>query len=70
MRVYYLPDAKNVFDPDAPAYRAQVQRDLSFNVLSAGVWGTYRHLLIDNPVNDQIQVSFTPYYHRQLALVH
>ncbi|KAI8423484.1 hypothetical protein MSG28_012600 [Choristoneura fumiferana] len=57
LRVYYLPDAKDVFDPDSPAYRAQIQQDLSFNVLRAGIWGTYRHLLVDNPVHEQTQVE-------------
>ncbi|KAI8423475.1 hypothetical protein MSG28_012596 [Choristoneura fumiferana] len=57
LRIYYLPNAKDVFDPVAPAYRAQVQLDLTFNVLHNGIWGTYRHLLLDDPDNTQLQVE-------------
>lgn len=58
LRVYYLPNAKEMFDPVAPAYSAQVQLDLTFNVLRNGIWGTYRHLLLDDPDNTQLQVLF------------
>ncbi|XP_050549365.1 fatty acid synthase [Spodoptera frugiperda] len=44
LRCYYLPGAREPFRPDAPAYAAQVERDMAFNVLRAGVWGSYRHL--------------------------
>ncbi|XP_063535514.1 fatty acid synthase [Cydia strobilella] len=57
LRLYYLPGAKDVFNPDAPAYKAQVQRDLAFNVLRAGVWGTFRHLLLDDTTEAQLQVE-------------
>ncbi|KAI8423490.1 hypothetical protein MSG28_012604, partial [Choristoneura fumiferana] len=57
LRVYYLPGAKDDFDPDAPALYAQVQLDLTFNVLRAGIWGTYRHFLLDDPANMQLQVE-------------
>ncbi|KAI8425437.1 hypothetical protein MSG28_007182 [Choristoneura fumiferana] len=57
MRVYYLPNAKDVFDPAAPAYYAQVQLDLTFNVLRAGIWGTYRHLRLEDPANRQVQME-------------
>ncbi|KAI8423492.1 hypothetical protein MSG28_012606 [Choristoneura fumiferana] len=57
LRVYYLPGAKADFDPDAPALYAQVQLDLTFNVLRAGIWGTYRHFLLDDPANMQLQVE-------------
>ncbi|CAG9793616.1 unnamed protein product [Diatraea saccharalis] len=48
VRVYYLPDAQEPFDPKAPAYAAQVQKDLFCNVLRAGVWGAYCHLPLLN----------------------
>ncbi|XP_061706492.1 fatty acid synthase-like [Cydia pomonella] len=60
LRVYYLPDATYAFAADAPAYRAQVQRDLAFNVLRAGVWGTYRHLPLEDtaPVQRQVEHAY------------
>ncbi|XP_063616349.1 fatty acid synthase-like [Cydia splendana] len=42
LRVYYLPGGV-AFDPAASMYCAQVQLDLTVNVLRAGVWGTFRH---------------------------
>lgn len=56
LRVYYLPSGKDVFDPAAPAYQAQVQLDLTLNVLRSGIWGTYRHFLLNDPANRQVQV--------------
>ncbi|XP_048000881.1 fatty acid synthase-like [Leguminivora glycinivorella] len=47
LRVYYIPESKESFNPDAPAFKKQVQRDLAFNVLQNGVWGTYRHLALE-----------------------
>ncbi|XP_063382180.1 fatty acid synthase-like [Cydia fagiglandana] len=57
LRVYYLPEAAYPFDPDASAYSAQVRRDLAFNVLRAGVWGTYRHLPLDDPTQNKQEVE-------------
>lgn len=64
LRVYYLPGPKDVFDPDAPKYRAQVQLDRSINVLRAGVWGSFCHLLLDDLNTSQHQVSRA--YHRAI----
>ncbi|XP_061706554.1 fatty acid synthase-like [Cydia pomonella] len=60
LRVYYLPDAPHAFAADAPAYLAQVRRDLAFNVLRAGVWGTYRHLPLEDtaPVQRQVEHAY------------
>ncbi|XP_061715319.1 fatty acid synthase-like isoform X2 [Cydia pomonella] len=57
LRVYYLPEAAEPFDPDAPAYSAQIRRDLTFNVLRAGIWGTYRHLPLENPTQVKREVE-------------
>ncbi|XP_063391024.1 fatty acid synthase-like [Cydia fagiglandana] len=48
LRVYHVPGAPRAFTADAPPYDAQVQRDLAFNVLRSGVWGTYRHLPLEH----------------------
>ncbi|XP_063632471.1 fatty acid synthase-like [Cydia splendana] len=48
LRVYHVPGAPHAFTADAPAYDAQVRRDLAFNVLRSGVWGTYRHLPLEH----------------------
>ncbi|XP_063380019.1 fatty acid synthase-like [Cydia fagiglandana] len=60
LRVYYLPDAPHAFAVDAPAYRAQVRRDLAFNVLRSGVWGTYRHLPLEDtaPIQRQVEHAY------------
>ncbi|XP_063530101.1 fatty acid synthase-like [Cydia strobilella] len=60
LRVYYLPDAPHAFAADAPAYCAQVRCDLAFNVLRAGVWGTYRHLPLEDtaPVQRQVEHAY------------
>ncbi|XP_047993204.1 fatty acid synthase-like [Leguminivora glycinivorella] len=57
LRVYYLPEATDQFDPDAPPYKAQIRQDLAFNVLRAGVWGTYRHLPLDDPTQVKQEVE-------------
>lgn len=57
LRVFYLPNAKEPFAPDAPAYAAQVRRDLAVNVLRAGVWGSYRHLPLSDTADAQLQVE-------------
>ncbi|CAH2091553.1 unnamed protein product [Euphydryas editha] len=57
LRVYYLPNAKEPFSPDAPAYAPQVRRDLAVNVLRAGVWGSYRHLPLSDTADAQLQVE-------------
>nr|UEN71130.1 fatty acid synthase 2 [Glyphodes pyloalis] len=57
VRVYLLPDAKEPFDPAAPAYRAQVQKDVVCNVLRSGVWGSYRHLPLADITEAQLQVE-------------
>ncbi|XP_063623054.1 fatty acid synthase-like [Cydia splendana] len=48
LRIYYLPGAQDAFDPEASAYRKPMLRDLAFNVLHKGVWGTFRHLSLDD----------------------
>ncbi|CAH0760904.1 unnamed protein product [Diatraea saccharalis] len=57
VRVYYLPEAREPFDPSAPAYRQQVQKDLVCNVLRAGVWGSYRHLPLADTGEASLQVE-------------
>ncbi|KAJ0178567.1 hypothetical protein K1T71_006390 [Dendrolimus kikuchii] len=57
LRVYYLPGAREEFAPDAVAYRDQVARDLVANALRAGVWGSYRHLLLADSAEAQLQVE-------------
>ncbi|XP_038206276.1 fatty acid synthase-like [Zerene cesonia] len=57
LRTFLLGGAREPFAPDAPAYRAQVQRDLPVNVLRAGVWGSYRHLLLSDASEAQLQVE-------------
>ncbi|CAH2039961.1 unnamed protein product, partial [Iphiclides podalirius] len=57
LRVFYLPDAREPFAPDAPAYAAQVHKDLAVNVLRAGVWGSYRHLQLPDSGELQLQVE-------------
>ncbi|CAK1550869.1 unnamed protein product [Leptosia nina] len=57
LRVYFLPGAREPFRPDAPAYRVQVSKDLAVNVLRAGVWGSYRHLLLSDSAEAQLQVQ-------------
>ncbi|XP_063374586.1 fatty acid synthase-like [Cydia amplana] len=48
IRFYYIPGAQDVFNPDEQVYKAQVEKDLTFNVLKDGVWGTFRHLPLDD----------------------
>ncbi|KAI8426660.1 LOW QUALITY PROTEIN: hypothetical protein MSG28_005429 [Choristoneura fumiferana] len=57
LRVYYLPGAPAAFDPEAAPYRAQAALDLAFNVLRGGVWGTHRHVPLDDPADAQLQVE-------------
>lgn len=57
LRVLYLPDAREPFSPDAPVYAAQLQKDLAVNVLRAGAWGSYRHLLLPDSSELQLQVE-------------
>ncbi|XP_061721884.1 fatty acid synthase-like [Cydia pomonella] len=57
LRVYYLPGAPDAFDPDVPAYEKQVQRDMAFNVLRDGIWGTYRRLPLDDITGTRVQVE-------------
>lgn len=55
LRVYYLPDSKVPFARHAPAFAAQLRKDLAVNVLRAGVWGSYRHLeLVRNDAQLQV----------------
>lgn len=56
LRVYHLPGVKEKFDPEAKAFAAQVKLDLAFNVLRSGVWGCYRHLLLTDVADAQLQV--------------
>nr|QLI61974.1 fatty acid synthetase 2 [Streltzoviella insularis] len=57
LRVYHLPNAREPFSPSAPAYAAQVAKDLAVNVLRAGVWGSYRHLLVGDSTDALLQVE-------------
>ncbi|XP_061378336.1 fatty acid synthase [Danaus plexippus] len=57
LRVYHLPGVKEKFDPEAKAFAAQVKLDLAFNVLRSGVWGCYRHLLLTDVADAQLQVE-------------
>ncbi|XP_026499944.2 fatty acid synthase [Vanessa tameamea] len=57
LRVFFLPNAKEPFAPDAPAYASQVRKDIAVNVLRAGVWGSYRHLPLADTTDAQLQVE-------------
>ncbi|XP_061710593.1 fatty acid synthase-like isoform X2 [Cydia pomonella] len=57
LRVYYLPGALDTFDPEAPVYKEQVRRDLAFNVQRDGIWGTCRHLPLDDIAGTRVQVE-------------
>ncbi|XP_059050695.1 fatty acid synthase-like [Achroia grisella] len=57
LRVFYLPDCREPFQPAAPHFADQLRKDLAVNVLRAGVWGSYRHLLLDDTVKAQLQVE-------------
>ncbi|CAH0729423.1 unnamed protein product, partial [Brenthis ino] len=57
LRVFFLPGAREPFAPDAPAYAAQVAKDLAVNVLRSGVWGSYRHLPLSDTGDAQLQVE-------------
>uniref|UniRef100_A0A336KMM1 CSON007223 protein n=1 Tax=Culicoides sonorensis TaxID=179676 RepID=A0A336KMM1_CULSO len=48
-------DDKNApkFDPELKFYKDQLEKDLKINVYRDGVWGSYRHLLLDP--NDEAQ---------------
>lgn len=59
LRVFYLPGAREPFAPDAPVYAPMVAKDLAVNVLRAGVWGSYRHLLLSDSTEAQLQVRFS-----------
>lgn len=56
VRVFVAPDAP-AFAPTAPAFAAQVRKDCVFNVLRAGVWGTYRHLQLTDINDATLQVT-------------
>nr|QMX41630.1 fatty acid synthase FAS2 [Dioryctria abietella] len=57
VRVFLLPGARDAFAPAAKPYANQVAKDLVCNVLRAGVWGSYRHLLLDDSTEAQLQVE-------------
>ncbi|XP_059050659.1 fatty acid synthase-like [Achroia grisella] len=57
LRVFYLPDCREPFQPAAPHFADQLRKDLAVNVLRAGVWGSYRHLLLDDAAEAQLQVE-------------
>ncbi|RVE51369.1 hypothetical protein evm_003924 [Chilo suppressalis] len=57
VRVYYLPDTCEPFDPSAPTFVAQVQKDLTCNVLHEGVWGSYLHLPLADAGDALLQVE-------------
>ncbi|XP_061709202.1 fatty acid synthase-like isoform X2 [Cydia pomonella] len=56
LRVFYLPGGE-AFDPAAPMYCAQVQLDLTVNVLRVGVWGTFRHQSLGDVNEALLQVE-------------
>lgn len=62
VRAFLLPDAREPFGPAAPAYKAQVQKDLACNVLRGGVWGSYRHIPLADMAEGQLQVGL-PVFH-------
>ncbi|XP_050680853.1 fatty acid synthase-like isoform X2 [Leptidea sinapis] len=57
LRGYLLAATAPRFAPDAPAYAAQVERDLAVNVLRGDRWGSYRHILLDDPTEPTLQVE-------------
>lgn len=57
LRCYFVPGARESFRPDAAPYAAQVRRDLAVNVLRAGVWGSYRHVVLGDAAEAQLQVE-------------
>ncbi|XP_059050662.1 fatty acid synthase-like [Achroia grisella] len=57
LRVFYLPDCREPFQPAAPHFADQLRKDLAVNVLRAGVWGSYRHLLLGDAADARIQVE-------------
>ncbi|XP_053606924.1 fatty acid synthase-like [Plodia interpunctella] len=56
VRVVLAPGARSFALQQAP-YADQLARDLVTNVLRAGVWGSYRHLLLDDSAEAQLQVE-------------
>lgn len=56
LRVYHVPGAA-AFDPAAAPWRAQAALDLAANVRRAGVWGTMRHLPLEDPAAATLQVE-------------
>lgn len=70
LRLYLLPGGAPPFAPDAPAYRAQVRRDLAVNVLRDTLWGSYRHLDLgadDAVLQVRIPTPRSPPSHRYLV---
>ncbi|XP_053612449.1 fatty acid synthase-like [Plodia interpunctella] len=57
VRVYHLPGAEEQFSITSPIYKSQVFKDLASNVLHGNVWGSYRHLLLNDTVEDNVQVE-------------
>ncbi|KAM3957748.1 fatty acid synthase-like [Aphomia sociella] len=57
LRLFYLPDCREPFEPSAPAFASQLRKDLAVNVLRAGVWGSYRHLPLEDAAAAQLHVE-------------
>lgn len=57
LRAYYLPNAKEPFDPTAAPYAEQAARDLAVNVLRSRVWGSFRHMALGEAGAAQLQVE-------------
>ncbi|XP_060802513.1 fatty acid synthase-like [Amyelois transitella] len=55
VRAFLLPGAAHAVT--APAYSAQRDKDLVSNVLRANVWGSYRHLLLNDSAEAKLQVE-------------
>ncbi|XP_017773704.1 PREDICTED: fatty acid synthase [Nicrophorus vespilloides] len=58
VRAVFIQDKTNKFSLNSNYYVSQLKRDLIQNVLKDGVWGTYRHILLDQAVeNSKLQVE-------------
>ncbi|XP_048487531.1 fatty acid synthase isoform X3 [Plutella xylostella] len=58
VRVFLIGDAKApAFNMTAAAYKAQVEKDVAVNVIRSGVWGCYRHLLLNDVSDAQLQLE-------------
>lgn len=46
-----MDETAPTFSLQHPLYKAQYAKDLALNVYKNGIWGSYRHLLLENVDN-------------------